>query len=243
MNDRRVPLAQQIDELQSRAVEELDALDRYYTDTKLAWQFMRWLQKGGHGLDARSRDTGEVTHLADLAARSTVYVERLPEVCLQQLISIFESYFLDLLRIWLTANPKGLKAKTVRFSDILRASDLEAVTAIVVDEELSQVSYKAVKGWFERLEESVNLNCPEDKEIAQLAEAKATRDVLVHNRGIANKIYIQKAGGLARYALGEQIDVPEPYFRDTWALLSKMVRDLSQGAIQKAAASTSSDPL
>jgi hypothetical protein len=69
---------------------------------------------------------------------------------------------------------------------------------------------------------------------AELA-AKASRDVLVHNKGIANKTYESKAGNLARFREGEELDIPEDYHRETWELIHKVVADVSNAAIAKVA--------
>lgn len=71
-------------------------------------------------------------------------------------------------------------------------------------------------------------------EIERVAEAKASRDALVHNKGIASRTYETKAGRLARFKDGERIDVPEQYHRETWELIRKLVSDLSNAAIAKA---------
>jgi hypothetical protein len=43
-----------------------------------------------------------------------------------------------------------------------------------------------------------------------------------------------KAGALARYKDGQGIDIPEPYHRQTWELICKVVNDLSDAALAKA---------
>ena len=80
----------------------------------------------------------------------------------------------------------------------------------------------------------MKLGCPSQIEIARIAEAKASRDVLVHNRGIANKTYEARAGKLGRYRDGDKIDIPEQYHRKTWELIRKIVSDVSDAAIAKA---------
>lgn len=70
--------------------------------------------------------------------------------------------------------------------------------------------------------------------INRIAEAKASRDVLVHNCGVASKTYESKAGRLARHEEGHRIDIPEHYHRQTWELLRKVVMDISNAAIAKA---------
>jgi phosphate transport system substrate-binding protein len=76
----------------------------------------------------------------------------------------------------------------------------------------------------------VKLGCPTEDEIDRISEAKASRDVLVHNRGIASKMYISKSGKLARFSEGQRIDVPEHYHRATWELIRKLVTDISNAS-------------
>lgn len=83
------------------------------------------------------------------------------------------------------------------------------------------------------MEEKAKLGCPTPDEIERIAEAKASRDVLVHSRGIAGKTYESKAGRLARYKDGQRIDIPEHYHRDTWELVRKVITDISNAAIAK----------
>jgi hypothetical protein len=93
--------------------------------------------------------------------------------------------------------------------------------------------YDRPTGWFKYLEDKAKLGCPTTGEIDRIAEAKASRDVLVHNRGVASKTYESRAGTSARYKKGQKIDIPEPYHRDTWELIRKIIRDISNAAIAK----------
>ena len=65
------------------------------------------------------------------------------------------------------------------------------------------------------------------------ANIKATRDILVHNRGMANAIYVSKSGGSARYTYGERLEIPGPYFLASWKLLAKVIRDLTDAIAKK----------
>jgi hypothetical protein len=126
-----------------------------------------------------------------------------------------------------------LGGKTVEFKTVLQAPDKDAITQLVVNKELSEVLFERPAGWFVYLESKVKLGCPSEVEIERIAEAKAARDVLVHNRGIASKTYQMKAGRLARFKDGDRIDVPEQYHRETWELIRKVVSDISNAAIAK----------
>src|SRR4029079_4923257 len=179
-----------------RALADLTAAHDYYTDTKIAWDTVRQVIAAGQTFSVRNMTTGTVTTQADLAAKARGYVAgQLAEATFQQFISIFENYFFGLLRLWLMAYPRNLSGRKVDCEDILGAPDKDAITAQVVSRELNDILYKRPTGWF---------------------EAKASRDVLVHNGGVASKTHGSKAGKLARYKDGQRIDIPEHYHRETW---------------------------
>src|SRR5262249_21878400 len=227
-------LAGDIQALRDRVLADLNAAHDYYTDTTIAWDTVRQVIASGQTLFVRNMITGNVTTQADLARKSYGYVtDQLAEATFQQFISIFENYIFDLLRSWLLAYPRNLVGKQVDFRTILDAPDKGAITLLVVNRELTEIMYDRPAAWFSYLEDKAKLGCPTPDEIERFAEAKASRDVLVHNRGVANKTYEAKAGRLARYQDGQRIDIPESYHRATWELVRKMIADVSDAAIAK----------
>lgn len=228
-------LADDIRALRNRVLGDLNDAHDYYADTKIAWDIVRQFIGAGRTFSIRNMTTGTVTTQADLVGKARGYVaEQLAEATFQQFISIFENFFLDLLRLWLMAYPQSLSGKKVDFQAVLDAPDKDAITLLVVNRELNEILYDRPTGWFKYLEDKAKLGCPTADEMDRLAEAKASRDVLVHNRGVASKIYESKAGRLARYTDGQRIDIPEHYHRETWELIRKVISDLSNAAIAKA---------
>jgi hypothetical protein len=233
---RSMSLADEIRALQARVLTDLNSAHDYFTDTKTAWRLVRELIAAGHLMNTRNTATGTVTTEAVLAAKSRRYVaEHLVEATFQQFISIFENFYFELLHLWLTAFPGSLGRKTVDFKSILEQPDKDAITRLVVRKEINEVLYARPTEWFSYLEEKAKLGCPSAREIERIAEVKASRDVLVHNKGIANPTYESKAGALARFRDGDKLDVPEDYHRETWELIRKLVTDISDAAIAKVA--------
>ncbi len=227
-------LREVIRQLQSRTLADLNAAHDYFTDTKLAWRIVEKAIKGKISFTIRNA-TGTVTTDADLVNKAQLYVtEQLAEATFQQFLSIFEHFFFDLLRLWLIAYPQTLASRQVSFKDVLDAPDKDAIASLVINKELNEILYKRPADWFAYLEDRAKLGCPTADEIELIAEAKASRDILAHNRGVANMIYEAKAGKVARYKDGERIDIPEDYHRATWELLRKVVSDLSNAASAKA---------
>lgn len=227
-------LADDVRALRDRVVADLIGAHDYYTDTRIAWEIVANAVATGQTLTFRNLTTGTVTTQADLAAKARGYVtEQLTEATFQQFISIFENFFFDLLRLWLMAYPQSLMGKQVDFKAVLDAPDKDAITLLVVNKELNELLYDRPAGWFAYLEGKVKLGCPTADEIDRIAEAKASRDVLIHNRGVASKTYESKAGKLARYKEGQSIDIPEQYHRETWELIRKVITDVAEAASAK----------
>jgi hypothetical protein len=103
-----------------------------------------------------------------------------------------------------------------------------------VDQELNELKYERLADWFIDLARLVKLGCPTGDEIERLAEIKASRDILVHNKGIANGACVSKAGSRARFQDGEKLRIPERYHRESWETIKKVVSDVSAAAIATA---------
>jgi len=103
----------------------------------------------------------------------------------------------------------------------------------MVQKEVHGLAYQRVADWFVHLEKLTKLGCPARDQIECLAEIKASRDLLVHNNGIANAIYIDKSMGRARFADGDKLELPEHYHRESWELIKRVVTSVADAAINK----------
>jgi hypothetical protein len=229
-------LADDIYGLRDRTLAELAAAHNYYVHTKIAWELVRHRVEAGGDFSAHNKATGSRVTAAELAGLARGYVTvQLGEATFVQFISVFETFFFDLLRLWLRTYPGSLEKKDVKFKTVLDAADREAVVRLVVDHEVNQVMYEKPAAWFGYLDGKAKLGCPTTDQVDRISEAKASRDVLVHNRGVVNRMYLDKAGSHARYRDGEPLNIPEPYHRQTWELLQDVVNDLAAAAVAKAA--------
>src|SRR5438477_5995493 len=119
-----MPLVDAIRALRNRALADLNAAHDYYIDSKSAWHIVRDDIYAGRTLQIRNLATGTVTTQADLLRKAPGYMaEQLAEATFQQFIAIFESFFFELLRLWLLAYPQSLIGKKVDFKAVLEAPD------------------------------------------------------------------------------------------------------------------------
>ena len=225
-----------IEALRVRVLEELSDAHDYYEDTRTAWLIVRDAVRDGLVFATTNTPTATETTATTLVEKSRGYVSRqLTEATFQQFHSIFEDFVLKIVRHCLTANPKSLSKKTVEFATVLGASDLDSIRSSVIDKEADDVLRGRPADWFAYLKGIADLGCPTPSEVSSIAEARASRDVLVHNGGVAGKVYAAKAGLLVRHSEGERLEVDVVYHRATWELLRKVVTDVSNAVAAKIA--------
>lgn len=228
-------LADDVRSLAARSIAALNEGHDYYTYTGRSWLLLQRIVREGQCFKFYNPATGSRVNEHSLMDRRREYLGvYLRSATFQLFVALFEDFIFDLLRLWLAAYPQSLSRKQIEFSIVLNAPDKAAITLTVVDRELNELKYRRVADWFAYLDQLVHLGCPAADEIERLAEIKASRDILVHNKGIVNATYLSKAGGRARFRAGEELDLPESYHRASWELIRKVVQDVSQAAFRMA---------
>ncbi|VTT97696.1 Uncharacterized protein OS=Rhodopirellula maiorica SM1 GN=RMSM_04820 PE=4 SV=1 [Gemmataceae bacterium] len=224
-------LADDIRTARDRATAELVAAHDYHADTITAWNLVIAEIQAGRHLNVPNAVTGTVTTESVLAAKIPDYrSKRLTEATFHSFLAIFEAFLIDFVR----AYPQNLAAADpVPVDVVLEAKDKLEITDFLIDRAIVGLLYRKPADWFAYLERRLKLGCPSAAEVERIAEAKATRDVLMHNRGVVNEVYVAKAGALARFTAGQFIDIPEPYHQDLWEMLLKVVAELSDATAAK----------
>ncbi len=222
-----------LNDLEQRSLSELIKAHDYFVDTRQAWNFVLLAARQGKGFSVRNMTTNTTTTPDQLVEKARNYSTHLiAEATFCQFIEIFEGFFFDLLRIWLMNDPRSLGPHQVTLKEVLDAENIDDVVLHVVNKTLNELSYKRPRDWFDFLKVRTGIDGIDPREIEEIAEAKATRDILVHNRKIVNDIYVSKAGQSARFASGETIDVPDQYHSKRWNLLRDSVKRLVSKGIE-----------
>jgi hypothetical protein len=224
-----VAIADEVDALAMRTKTDLDDLFNFGIQNNLIWEDFVILVHKGHTLQARIVETGTGVTEQDLIGSypryRTTYVQGLGFV---QLTTVFEAFLFDFLELLLTNDPRHLaQKKQIEVSFALSAADRRALILLIAERELNELKYDRPKAWFDYLNRIVNLGCPTEDEIERIAEMKSDRDLLIHNSGIVNKTYLDKAGTKARYAVGDKVVIDRPYFNDCWMLAKKLIDDIA----------------
>ena len=176
--------------------------------------------------NGRTGTTFEAKYVAHLLLQ---YLdEELPQVVLYQLVSYFESFFFDLLKVLLMHNPRALPpGRQLTVKDVLDKAGWKELVMGMIDEELHKQQYRNVREWFEFLGSVLNTDPVPERDIDRLAELKASRDLLAHNQGRVNDTYIKKSGRLARSrTVGDKLAYDRKYVYDAGDFLTDFVTNI-----------------
>ncbi|HWL53639.1 MAG TPA: hypothetical protein VNQ90_14470 [Chthoniobacteraceae bacterium] len=136
---------------------------------------------------------------------------------LMQLVTIVEAMLSDIVRVVVARYPQKLGAKrNISIQSILEATSLEEVHLRATDALLNDLSYKSPTELAESMKQLLSLNLLECPAFHSYVEIKATRDIFVHNRGIANDVYMRKAGSHARVKPHMSLPVNTHYFLESY---------------------------
>ena len=143
---------------------------------------------------------------------------------LVQLVTIVEAMLSDVVRSTVLKYPQKLGTKrNVSMYDVLQASNIEEVHVRATDGLLNELAYKSPAEFAESMQKLLSINLMECPAFHKYVEAKATRDIYIHNRGIANETYIRKVGMHARVKAGMNLPVDVQYFLETYESCLQMI--------------------
>lgn len=232
--DDALALADDIKALSERVHADLEAAHDYYFNTKRVWRLVKQLVADGQHFTIVNRATEEEADEKAITSLSRRYVAvELASATLERYVAILEDYLVSLHRGWLVQYPGTIQKKQLSLSEILPLPDKAAIIDRFIDKELRDFAHKRPEEWFEEFGKFAKLGCPTADQIERICEIKATRDILVHNRGVVNWIYLDKSKNQARYAEGDIIETPDEYLRESWDLIKIIVRDMSAAATLK----------
>lgn len=141
-----------------------------------------------------------------------------------QLVTIVEAALSDIIRAVVLRYPQKLGSKrTLPVKIFLEASSIYEVHMRATDGLINELSYKSPSEFAEAFKSLLPVNLLECPAFHKYIEIKATRDIFIHNRGIANDVYLRKAGTHARVREGERLPADIQYFLESYESCLQLV--------------------
>jgi hypothetical protein len=134
-----------------------------------------------------------------------------------QLVTIIENLLVDILRNVLLEYPNKISSKKkFEYTIIHEAKSLEEVRTSIINSMINELTYKSPKEFAEEVNNYIGINLLEKTVYDDFIELKATRDIHIHNKGIVNEVYLNKAGPNARAKIGKELDINNQYLFESY---------------------------
>lgn len=168
---------------------------------------------------------------ADLISRyEHLGLTQLPINAIYQLITTIETLLGNVIRAVLNEFPAKIPNKRkVDAEMILESSSLEVVKHKIIDSILNELNYKSPRDFAVEFNNFIGINLLEKPVYHRYIELKATRDIYIHNAGVANEVYLAKSDTLARVRNGEVLPVTIQYFLESYEYCLQLTEVLEQG--------------
>ena len=137
-------------------------------------------------------------HIKEEIKRELMNQIKIPEfvrnMCLTYMISSFESFLKNCLRLYYFYQPNVLKSqkKALDYEQIVNSKSIEELVSIIIEKELMELFHKSIDDISNYLKIKIGLDFAQNKKWDQFRERFFRRNILTHNEGISNNIYSNK---------------------------------------------------
>jgi hypothetical protein len=155
--------------------------------------------------------------------------QQAPVNSLIQIVIITEAMLADIVRGVVLKYPQKLGAKrSIPMQVVLESAAIEDVHLRATDVLLNELSYKSPSEFAEEVKQLLGINLFECPAFHRYIEVKATRDIIIHNRGVANSTYVRKAASHARVQSGMLLPVNLQYLMQSYEACLQMTEWLER---------------
>jgi hypothetical protein len=165
-------------------------------------------------------------HIRQEIKRELINQIKIPEfvrnMCLTYLISSFENFLKNCLRLYFFYQPNVLKSqKTLGYEQIINSKSIEEVISTIIEKELMELFYKSIDDINDYLKIKIGLNLKQNNKWNVFRERFFRRNVITHNEGISNEIYSNK---INKEELGKSLNVETEYLAESLIIFSEFIK-------------------
>lgn len=224
-----------------------NALDYYMQDIRrevlsrraMAAEHIKWLQKEKDEENGSKFPPEQISQFLSeqqqTLLRITSYSPMLMDMAFIYLVAIFDAFLTDILGNVLLQRPDTMKTskKQLSYEDIIRLQAEGNLINHLVQREVNELSYKSISEQTEYYNKRFNIRVEDSGvDVADLSQIRAARNILIHNNGIVNTIYLEVVPD-SPYKLGDRFYVTDEYWAIAHEKLSKVGKHLGEAFLSK----------
>ncbi|BCL33896.1 hypothetical protein NSMS1_03430 [Nostoc sp. MS1] len=150
------------------------------------------------------------------------------------LVALFDAFLTDAFAAVLIERPEALKSKKqLTYDKILELQQKGELVEFMARREINELSYKSMADQSDYYKAKFNINLADSGVyLAALIEIRARRNLLVHNNGVVNDIYIE-AVKQTKYNLGDRVEITFDYWNKCKERLNSVANFVHKSIIEK----------
>jgi len=151
------------------------------------------------------------------------------------LVALFDAFLSDVFSQVARARPNLLKSskKQVSYDKLLEFGSFEALIEFIASRELNELSYKSMKDQADYYRDRFGVALDDSGvPVSELIELRSTRNLLVHNNGVVNQIYLELVPN-STYRAGDYVKLDASYFDQAVRSLKEVAAFITEKLIEK----------
>lgn len=179
------------------------------------------------------RNVDDVISIINKARSSELY-----KALIVYVVSLVEPVLLEIVKLTLLYDKRRLKLKPkgsdkhLDYDTIVDCNNYNDVLNIIISKHVETLAYSTPKEQMEYLEKLLSIEI-DNNTWDEWIEIKASRDLIVHNSCIINKVYLEKTGDNARGEIDDELQIDEIYFNNTIVVGKRLVGKIVSKILRK----------
>jgi hypothetical protein len=208
----------------------------YYSDLEIG-NFLNWVSFMAGRIDkmrrianeAIGKDPGDDLMLIELRKNRLI----LMQMVITRMVDNFLTYLSEVLFKSFRIKPEAMRSsEKIELIEVLQYDNFEGIVAHIAEKKVHSLSYQSIIDLDNYFSDKFGVNIVDGEDREFLIEVVETRNLIIHNRGIKNKIYVQKCGG-DKSQIGEIRDIEIDYVRSANTLFNESVKRLDRNLRRK----------
>lgn len=169
-----------------------------------------------------------------LQSRLVAFGDLVFEMTLTRSVDNYLSYVSEVLGLVFHTRPETLRSREqVRLDFVLQHSSMDDLVEALAERRVERLSYQGMDALAKDVEETLGFSLfPSSTDLGTAVKAVETRNLIVHNRAVANRRYLSRMPDAA-VKLGERVRLEPEDVSGTMRFLDAAVVDTEQRAVEK----------
>lgn len=180
----------------------------------------------------------EIELLVTVMAKRVEGIDKYPNLLMNMafiyLVALFDAFLTDVFAAVLIERPEALKSKKqLTYDKILELQQKGELIKFMAQREINELSYKSMADQSNYYKAKFNINLAgSGVELTALIEIRARRNLLVHNNGIVNDMYMETVK-YTTYSLGDRVELTFDYWNECKKQLDSVATFVHKSVLDK----------